>query len=134
MSSRKLSNSSLHPNVKCIFGIFFFYFHCLFVNKVDQGKFSVGIPWKYGKKKGKYQVKAYYKDLKEEMLNYEDLATEEYPNIVNKAAQYAQTGVAKSLKNRINSTPISDNDLMCIIMYCDYTELSRNFTLSFTSL
>ena len=98
---------------------------------MNQGIFSVGIPWKYGKKKNKYQVKPYYKNLKEEIMNYQYLDYEEYPNIVNKAAKYAETGVAKSLKNRIYSKNISPSDLICIIMYCDYTELSRDFTLSF---
>ena len=102
---------------------------------MDQGAFTVGIPWKYGKKKGKYQVKPIHKDLKEEILNYKYIANSEYLEIVDKATQYLQTSVAKSIKSRILSrSRIKMNDLICIIMYCDYTELSRDFTLSFKKL
>ena len=102
---------------------------------MDQGTFSVGIPWKYGKKKGKYQVKPIYRDLKEEILNYKYIESAEYFDIVDKAKQYLQTSLAKSIKSRIlNRTTIRINDLICIIMYCDYTELSRDFTLSFRKL
>ena len=102
---------------------------------MDQGTFSVGIPWKYGNKRGKYQVKSIYKDLKEEILNYKYMKSHQYLNIVNKAKQYLQSTVAKSIKSRILfRTSIREKDLMCIIMYCDYTELSRDFTLSFRKL
>ena len=102
---------------------------------MGQGTFSVGIPWKYGKKKGKYQVKPLYKDLKEEVLSYKDIDHDEYVYIMDKAKQYSKTAIAKSTKSRILSrTSIRMNDLICIIMYCDYTELSRDFTLSFRKL
>ena len=66
------------------------------------------------------------------MLNYKCMEYKEYPKIIDKAKAYLQTAVAKSIQSSIlNKTSIRMNDLICIIMYCDYSELSRDFTLSF---
>ena len=74
-------------------------------------------------------------NLKEEILNYSFIESCDYSDILNKAQQYIHTEIAKSTKSRVlkqNSMKI--NDLICLIMYCDYTELSRDFSLSFRKL
>ena len=76
-----------------------------------------------------YRVYPRYKDLKEEMLNYDHLATDEIDKIMVKASKYLETEFAKSLGPE--SYKIEMNNLICIILYCDYSELSRDFTLSF---
>ena len=109
---------------------------------MDVGSFSVGIDWKYkskdkfGKKVSKlYLVKARCKNLKEEMLNYQHLDIDEVEQIFTKAKDYLNTEVAKSMTNRggmqRGGKPLKLNHLICIIMYTDYTELSRDFTISF---
>ena len=105
------------------------------------GSFSVGIPWKYRRiwtyetrmLDDEYLVRPYYKELKEEMLNYDYLSTREYENIFSKANQCMQTAIAKSLtyKGYYTGDPVAKEHLICLIMYTDYTELSRGFTLSF---
>ena len=108
---------------------------CSFTILYIVGTFSVGFPFKYGgKKKGKYQVKPIYKDLKEEILNYKHIVNSEYFDITDKAEQYLQTVIVRKMKSRLLDRSMGINDLICIIMYCDYTELSREFTLSFRKL
>ena len=64
------------------------------------------------------------------MENYNYLPHGEINKIINKATQYIQEStIAKSLKHY--DEPITLNELICICMYCDYSELSRDFTLSF---
>ena len=54
---------------------------------------------------------------------------------MDKANQYIHTAIAKSTKSRVTETgSMKINDLICLIMYCDYTHLSREFTLSFRKL
>ena len=63
--------------------------------------------------------------MKEEILNYTFIDSYEYYDILDKANQYIHTEIAKSTKSRVvkqNSMKI--NDLICIIMYCDYHEIS----------
>ena len=107
---------------------------------MDTGSFSVGIDWKYECKfksdaSNEYLVTARYVDLKEEMLNYQHLERDEVKNIMIKAEQYLNTGIAKSITNRGGKKWGGDklqlNHLISIIMYTDYTELSRDFTVSF---
>ena len=69
--------------------------------------------------------------MKEEILNYKYIADREYSDVTDKAKQYSQTAIVRSMKGRILDRSMGINDLICIIMYCDYTELSRDFTLSF---
>ena len=108
----------------------------MFINKVDKGIFSVGIDWKYhdSDHENEYYVKPKYNNLKEEMLHYKYLSYRKYNKIVNKAYQYIQTNIAKSMEKggeMGSGEPIELDALICIIMYCDYTDLSRDFTLSF---
>ena len=105
---------------------------------MDKGSFSVGIPWTYSAllsdQNKKYNVSAYYKDLKQEMSNYQHLSLEEIDTIVHKANQYINTDTAKSIKSSHWTSKgqcIGIGDLICIILYCDYTALSSDFTLSF---
>ena len=80
-------------------------------------------------------VKPRYKDLKREMLNYKYLQRDEVKTIMIKAKEYLDTSIAKSMTNRggikRSGNPLQLNHLICIILYCDYTELSRDFTISF---
>ena len=83
-----------------------------------------------------YSVYPRYKDLKEEMLNYQHLDHESYENVLAKAKIYVQTNIAKSLKiySIDAAAPISINNLICIILYCDYSNLSSDFTRSFRKI
>ena len=81
-----------------------------------------------------YSVYPRFKDLKEEMLNYQHLDHESYENVLAKAKIYIQTNIAKSLKTKWSKTPISINNLICIILYCDYSNLSSDFTRSFRKI
>ena len=80
-----------------------------------------------------YRVDPYYKDLKEEMLNYTQLDHKSYHTVLAKAKVYIQTNIAKSLMGGIrrNGDPITMNHLISIILYCDYTNLSSEFTRTF---
>ena len=105
---------------------------------MDNGIFSVGIDWKYEGKSyeldnsdedDEYLVLPRYNSLKEEMLNYKYLSFRKYKKIIKKGKQCVQTHIAKSMI--YSDKEISLDALICIIMYCDYTELSQNFTSSF---
>ena len=111
---------------------------------MDSGSFSVGIDWeyrskdKYGRKVStEYLVKPRYKDLKTEMINYKYLPHREVKNIMIKAKEYLNTSIAKSMTTRggtntkLGGEPLKLKHLICVIMYTDYTELSRDFTISF---
>ena len=109
-------------------------------SKMDKDSFSIGIDWQYSEidSRGRmiditpeYMVKPHYKDLKEEMLNYKYLDCDEINKIQIKALEYSNTNIAKSVKKYGYGDPLNIDHLKCIIMYCDYTELSRDFTMSF---
>ena len=115
----------------------FFIRLLFFLHSVDKGTFSVGIHWQYFGDRGykddddEYSVKPRYNSFKEEMENYNYLPHVEINKILNKAKCYLQeSAIAKSLVN-VWYGPITLEQLICIIMYCDYSELSRDFTLSF---
>lgn len=111
------------------------------------GTFAVGIDWKYDdhdldeiKRKSKenkyknseYRVHPRYKDLKEEMFNYRELPFGAIDTIIAKAEAYLMTKAAKASFWVRDGTPKIELDtLICIILYTDYSELSRDFTLSF---
>ena len=108
---------------------------------MDKGSFSIGIDWKYSDhssyqngigdnkyKNSEYRVYPRFKDLKEEMLNYQYISKKEVDQIFVKAKEYKNTNMAKSLNY---GTGIKEDNLICIILYCDYSDLSRDFTLSF---
>ena len=109
------------------------------IHLVDKGTFSVGINWKYPGNWGyeytddEYKMKPRYNSLKEEMLNYNYLSHDEVNKIANKAKQHIQQStIAKSVKDRFSDyKPITMDCLICICLYCDYSALSRDFTLSF---
>ena len=97
-----------------------------------------------------YRVYPKYANFKEEILNYTQLDTDEYADfILPKAQQLIQTNIAKSLKagmypgelgllNEYGSIKRHDSlsiqNLICIILYTDYTQLSSDFTKSFRKL
>ena len=73
-----------------------------------------------------------YKDLKEEMRNYEYLPYGQTDEIIIKANAYLITNTAKSMKAKWPwDTAIKLDNLISIILYCDYSDLSTDFTLSF---
>ena len=79
-------------------------------------------------------MKPRYKDLKEEMRNYAYLPFGEMNKILIKAQQYENTAIAKSMKatgRKRKGAPLTVNHLQSIILYCDYSDLSRDFTISF---
>ena len=104
------------------------------------GTFSVGIQWKYDIPKWRENaekdrdhplfVNPQYKDLKEEIQEYEDITMEEYnKDILPKATQFHKTKMAKALQH--NKESISLESIICIILYTDYTEHSSHFTATF---
>ena len=98
---------------------------------MDRDSFSIGIQWKYKGKGGEYRVYPRYKNLKEEMSNYTHLPFDEIKEIMLKTKRYSRTFLAKSIKKYGYADPLKINHLICIIMYCDYGPLSRDFTISF---
>ena len=110
---------------------------------MDTGAFAVGIDWKYEDgssmqyQNSEYRVYPRYPALWEEMREYDYLPFSEIELVSNKAKKYLNSAAAKSLKawdhKGINQDgpPIKRDSLVCIILYCDYTELSRDFTASF---
>ena len=121
-------------------------------SKSDSGSFSIGIPWKYWKGKGgfdedndPYRVCPRFNDFKEEMLNYKYLNIAQYKHrVYNKAKQYIKTNTAQSLRAQLfedsvygrikHGDSLNMNNLIALILYCDYTELSSDFTRSFRKL
>ena len=68
------------------------------------------------------------------MLNYSHFDIVKYQETLNKADQFIQTAVAKSLKYYMNNKPISRSHLISIILYCDYSSLCSSFSGSFRKL
>ena len=82
--------------------------------------------------KAEYRVEPRYENFKEEMLEYPAVSPEELESITNKATQYLKTEMCRSLRaDTEHHEPITIDDLIGLILYCDYSELSRRFTLSF---
>ena len=70
------------------------------------------------------------------MINYNYLSHDEINKIFEKAEQYKkESTIAKSLSYGDwvfgDGEPITLDALICLIMYCDYSLLSRDFSLSF---
>ena len=70
------------------------------------------------------------------MLNYKYLSNDNINQIINKAKQcIKESTIAKSLVVKPwifdDNKPITLDAMICLIMYCDYSSLSRDFTLSF---
>jgi len=116
----------------------------IFDYEVDKGVFAVGIDWKYRDAypdeapiDPKYRVYPHYKNLKEEQLNYKHLQFYQVKKIMIKAKEYHNTNIARSMKAGTypeiyrRGDALSIDSLICMIMYCDYTDLSTDFTLSF---
>ena len=68
------------------------------------------------------------------MLNYSHFDIVKYQETLNKADQFIQTAVAKSLIYWKNKKPISRSHLISIILYCDYSSLCSSFSGSFRKL
>ena len=79
-----------------------------------------------------------YDTFKEEISNYEHLNQNLYhEEIIPKAKVYLDSNIAKSMSAKANlrgiqiGTKINLENLISLILYCDYTELSGNFTATF---
>lgn len=102
---------------------------------------KVGIPWNYKAEADKYgmndcTVSPRYDNLKEEMLNYTYLSNAEYlvRCILNKAMKYMMTNIAKSMKSTSYGNEgwhISLENVIGIILDCDYKDLSSDFESTF---
>ena len=70
------------------------------------------------------------------MSNYKHLNFNEYQKVLNKSQQYIETNVARSMKkdDDVDGDPLNKNQLISIILYTDFTELSTDFTKSFRKL
>ena len=65
-------------------------------------------------------------------MNYQHLSFKQVAKVIKKANVYLNTNTAKAMiSNERPYDPISFDNLICIILYCDYSELSFDFTLSF---
>ena len=99
------------------------------------GTFNVGIDWKYDDdEQTEYTVTQYYDNLKQEMLEYQYLKHGKLSEIFAKAARLQQTEVAKStfcVKGNVIGDSLNWDQLICIILYTDHTDLSTYFTKSF---
>ena len=122
------------------------------ISKGDSRSFKIGIPWYYFPKYGndedeeydhhEFIVHAKYQNLKEEIKNYKYLKyIDQYKHkILPKAKQHIMTNIAKSMRSTRRfggikyNDPLDINNLICLIMYCDYTELSADFTESFRKI
>jgi len=69
------------------------------------------------------------------MLEYKHLDIVKYQEVLNKAEEFINTKIAKSLKKKSydddHGAAISSNCLISIILYCDYSLLSSDFSASF---
>lgn len=109
------------------------FLRALFV--VSSGTFSIGIPYNYTDKKDPLYTTSKYSDLESEILEYKHIDMEQYETeILPKALYYVKTKLVRSYEMRGflgERAPMNEENLMTIIMYCDYTELSRDFTSTF---
>lgn len=122
------------------------------ISKGDSWSFSIGIAWNYWNGKDpfrswldtkvtkEYVVHPKYENFKEEILNYPQLKRQQYEyEILAKAQQFIKTNIVKSLVLRerishIKEDKMSVDNLISLILYCDYSELSSDFTRSFRRL
>ena len=107
----------------------------IYLYLVSANTFSVGILWKYDDDAidDDNYVKPYYANLKAEIMQYTDIAKvkEIYEaQIYPKAKVYRQTELVKSLKV-VFSDILSIDQLICMILYTDYTALSTTFSSTF---
>ena len=111
---------------------------------MSYGAFSVGFNWNYWDIDNDNYVVQKYKNLKEEILNYQHLNNNiqlYQKEISPKSKAYHDTFLVKSLKARWtrynDKYGISEGDiisvemLICLILYCDYSELSADFSSTF---
>ena len=106
---------------------------------VSVGVFSIGIDWEYmyylrGKgiqpKENEIRFGKHWQNLPAEIANYNLLDyIGEYKNeILPKVNQYINTETVKSLHRNLR---ITRDELISIVLYTDYTELSSDFTSTF---
>jgi len=125
------------------------FYHVLFL--VHSGVFSIGIKHEYwskyktakdGKAVNEHYVDKKYHDFKEEIYNYHHLNIKQFRDeILVKANQYINTNMVKYMRistekhndefGIAEGTKISKDNLVAILLYTDYTELSGDFTSTF---
>ena len=115
-----------------------FCIYCVYI--VSSGTFSVGFNFNYYDRNNPLFMKPKYENLKEEILHYQYINIQQYKQgIIIKANEYQQTQLVQSMKARIDydeygiseDEVLSMDRLMTIILYTDYTDLSRHFSSTF---
>ena len=95
---------------------------------VSTGAFSIGIKYKYDDDNG-LLVKPKYSNFKQEILEYQHININQYQKeILPKATAYLGT---ISIHCKYEDEPITEERLISIILYTDYTSLSAHFTSTF---
>ena len=115
----------------------------MYIFPVTEGAFSVGIPFKYSEKYDKYDgyyVKKKYDNFSDEIAEYDshNFSYMIFKNeVLTKAKQYMDTELIKSIPGAdvdwygvSVGNKISLEHIISIILYCDYTNLSSDFSAS----
>ena len=93
-------------------------------------------------------IKRKYKSFKQEIMNYGYISIKQYNHmIINKAAKYMDTNMVRSIKafighsgstklyyGVVNGAPLRIDNLVSVILYTDFTDLSSNFTSTFRKI
>ena len=116
---------------------------------VSSGAFSIGFEYDYWDPEKDLFIKRKYKNLKEEMMNYQHLDLQQYQEeILPKTDIIHQTNLCQSMvtdSDNYNKPPeyvgfdwgipkdevISKDRIISIILYTDYSTLSAHFTSTF---
>ena len=101
------------------------------------GVFSIGIDWKYMYRGGlgekEIKIRKHWSSFQDEIANYNliDFIGEYKNEILPKVNQYLNSEIVKSLHRNLT---IKKDELISIVLYTDYTELSSDFTSTFEPL
>ena len=102
------------------------------------GSFCVGHPFQYqiskSERNAEYHVRARYDNFKEEIMNYSHFSyIRNYKNeVLPKANIYMATTAVKLLQDQSrNLLQLSVDQVISVILYTDYTDLSCHFTSTF---
>ena len=129
----------------CTLNEFVFVFPCLVLSNA----FSTGYRFNYWGQAGRRtdfrhdgEVSPYYNSIKEEILHSGWIHIKVWYEMINKAQMYFQTNKAKHMKTNPRRSHHQWHDikpeskirlehLVAIIAYCDYSNLSTDFSSSF---
>eukprot|EP01084_Bolivina_argentea_P114896 204449_1 len=137
----KISQCSFH------IGYRFYYWDYYKNNKSILDKQTIGNKYDHsGYKPHELYIEAKYQSIKQEILNNTIcvLSIHQFTTSLTKALKYVHAEAAKQCKCRVtifqnvykiyginNNTPISVNNLLSVILYCDWTELCCKFSKTF---